>query len=147
MYPASVLEAALTLLVAIQCCKLVHALAQYVWQAVLEEDQNHLMPLDAGAPLAQPVQDWPRASRAGDRLEQPVQETGLEQPVQETGLEQPVQETGLEQPVQETGLIQPVQETGLEQPVQETGLIQPVQETGAPLAGNVFLIFVLCSIV
>ena len=61
MYPASVLEATLTLLlllVALQCCKLVLALvatAQNTLQAVHAEDQNPLMP--PGAPLEQPVQE------------------------------------------------------------------------------------------
>ena len=64
MYPASLLEVALTLLlllVALQCSKLVLALvaAQNALQAHAE-DQNPLMPLDAGT----------------DALEQPVQETG-----------------------------------------------------------------------
>ena len=63
MYPASLLEATLLtlllLLVALQCSKLVLALvaaAQNALQAHAE-DQNPLMPLDAGAPLEQPVQE------------------------------------------------------------------------------------------
>ena len=58
MYPASLLEAGLLLmLVALQCYKLVLALvatAQNAWQAVHAEDQT---PLDAGAPLERPVQE------------------------------------------------------------------------------------------
>ncbi len=59
MYPASLLEATLTLLlllVALHCYKLV-TVAQNALQAIHAEDQNPLMPLDAGAPLEQPVQE------------------------------------------------------------------------------------------
>ncbi len=59
MYPASLLEATLTLLlllVALHCYKLVTA-AQNALQAIHAEDQNPLIPLDAGAPLEQPVQE------------------------------------------------------------------------------------------
>ncbi len=66
MYPVSLLEAAvslLLLLIAIKCCKLVLAIVAKAQNAVLQavhaEDQRPL-PLDAGA----------------DALEQPVQETG-----------------------------------------------------------------------
>ncbi len=59
MYPASLLEATLTLLlllVALHCYKLVTA-AQNALHAIHAEDQNPLMPLDAGVPLEQPVQE------------------------------------------------------------------------------------------
>ncbi len=98
MYPASVLEAALTLLlllVALQCCKLVLALvaaAQNTLQAVHAEDQpleqsveetgtpiHHGLFQATGVQVVQPVQDSQQAFLLGDALQQAVGGLGIAQ--------------------------------------------------------------------
>ena len=91
MYPASLLEAGLLLmLVALQCYKLVLALvatAQNAWQAVHAEDQT---PLDAGAPLERPVQETgPPIGHGNTVLVQASLATGGNY----SGVQPPVQET------------------------------------------------------
>ena len=89
MYPASLLEATLTLLfllVANQCSKLVLALvaaAQNALQAHAE-DQNPMMPLDAGAPLEQPVQETGAPIHHGLFQARNYPRVQFVQPVQET---------------------------------------------------------------
>ncbi len=89
MYPASLLEAGLLLLLALQCYKLVLALvtAQNAWQAVHAGDQT---PLDAGALLEQPVQETGAPIHHGNTvLVQASLATGGNYP----GVQPPVQET------------------------------------------------------